>query len=228
MAEKKVRLACIASGSGTDFFSIAQAWKNGWIPEVEEVVLISTKKGAGCLEKAGVLGIKNMVVEPRDKALPESPLNDALKKLGGVDFIFLVGCVFRISMASYPFNSMPIYNIHPADPHEHGGQGMYGLVVHEHVLTQILDQIKRGWKTNDDKFYTYPTVHEVSEEYDQGSPLLQGHVEIPWPIIEDLIKKEITLKQAAEDLQKHVLPYEWQILPPAVRMAAKKILDERS
>jgi folate-dependent phosphoribosylglycinamide formyltransferase PurN len=67
----KVRLACIASGSGTDFESIAKAWKAGCIPEVSEVVLISTKKDAGCLDKADKLGIKTHIILPVKKKLPD-------------------------------------------------------------------------------------------------------------------------------------------------------------
>ncbi len=234
MSEKRVRLACIASGSGTDFNSIATAWKNGWIPEVEEVVLISTKEGAGCLEKADKLGIKTHIILPVNKELPLVDLdNEGSEILKWADLVFLVGCIVRIPVplirACAPTRHVAIYNIHPAEPHEHGGQGMYGLAVHEHVLSQIRDQIRRGMKSDEDRFYTYPTVHEVIEEYDQGNPLLQGSVKISNNIITELIQGEgKNIKDLAEKLQKHVLPYEWQMLPCAVRMAAKKILDERS
>jgi len=221
MTEKKVRLACIASGSGTDFESIAKAWKAGWIPEVEEVVLISTKEGAGCLEKADKLGIKHEIVKPTEKWLIESELKDALIKLDGASLIFLVGCIFKVDFG------LPMYNIHPADPHDHGGQGMYGLAVHEHVLNQIYDRVRRGWRSDGNKYYTYPTVHEVTPEYDKGNPLLRGCVEIPWSIITELIHGGgMNLKGLAERLQKYVLPYEWMLLPTAVRMAARKILEE--
>jgi len=231
MSEKKVRLACIASGSGTDFNSIAQAWKAGWIPEVDEVILFSTKEGAGCLEKADKLGIKTHVIVPVNKELPlVSPDNEASEILREIDLIFLVGCIVRIPILSirrFPMTRhLAIYNIHPADPKKHGGQGMFGLAVHEHVLNQILDQIKRGMITDSDRFYTYPTVHEVTPEYDKGNHLLRGCVEIPQNIIDQLIHGGgMNLEELAEQLQKHVLPYEWQILPCAVRMAARKILE---
>jgi len=231
MEEKKVRLACIASGSGTDFESIAKAWKAGWIPEVDDVILFSTKEGAGCLEKANKLGIKTHVIIPVNKELPlVNPDNAAAEILRGIDLIFLVGCIVRIPILlirRYPMTRhLSIYNIHPADPHEHGGQGMYGLAVHEHVLSQIRDQIMRGMKSEEDKFYTYPTVHEVTEEYDKGNPLLRGCVEIPKDIMSQVVHGGGTnLKDVAEQLQKHVLPYEWLMLPTAVRLAARKILE---
>jgi len=216
----KVRLACIASGSGTDFNSIAKAWKDGCIPEVSEVVLISTKEGVGCIDKAVNLGISFKIIKPFNKALPTDQLVAAGVELGGVDLIFLVGCIVKV-----PDVGIPMYNIHPADPHEHGGKYMYGLEVHIHVLRQIVDQIKRGWKKAQDRFFTYPTVHEAAREFDQGQILLQAHVEIPERIVRELMEGTLTFEEAASALQKYVLPYEWQILPCAVRLAARKILD---
>ena len=47
----RINLALIASGSGTDADSIMAAWEIGCIPEINPPLLISTKKGVGCLEK---------------------------------------------------------------------------------------------------------------------------------------------------------------------------------
>jgi len=223
--KKRVRLACIASGSGTDFYSIAKAWKDGWLPEISEVVLISTKEGAGCLEKAATLGTRSAVVTPIDKVLNKNQLAAAFDSLGGVDLIFLVGCVFWV-----PSNmGIPMYNIHPADPRKHGGQGMYGLRVHLHVLDEINDLIERGMAKATDRFFTTPTVHEVTAGYDQGKALLQAQVEIPQELVQGWVTGiyEGSDEDVAKKLQQIVLPFEWQMLPLAVRMAAKKILDQQ-
>lgn len=226
MAGKKVRLACIASGGGTDFDSIAKAWSNDQIPEVSEIVLISTKEEAGCIVKADKLGIKHMVVEPANKIILSTFVREALLELGQVDLMFLVGCVFKVDPITNDKGFLiPMYNIHPADIHEHGGDTMYGLAVHEHVLRQIRDQLIRGKKTINDRFYTFPTVHAASRKYDDGPPLLTGSVEVPTDLIVELMNQDTQIKEIAKKLQQIVLPYEWQILPTAVRMAAKKILD---
>lgn len=223
---RKLRLVCIASGSGTDFESIAAAWKAGGMPEISEVVLISTKEGAGCLEKAAALGIKSRVVTPmaddKEKFLLDDDLVKAYIALGGAHLTFLVGCIVKV-----PYTGHPLCNIHPADPHEHGGKGMYGLEVHIHVLRQIIDQIKRGWKKAQDRFFTYPTIHEAAPEFDQGQILLQAHVEIPGHIISELMQGTLTVEEAAKALQAQVLPYEWMMLPCAVRLAARKILEAK-
>lgn len=223
MSDEQVRLACIASGSGTDFESIAKAWKNGWLPEIAEVYLISTKKGAGCLEKAAALGIKYRVV-PTGHSIVAGNLEADLVDLGGVDLIFLVGCIARV-----PDIGIPMYNIHPADPRKHGGQGMYGLKVHLHVLDEINDLCERGMANPTDRFFTTPVVHEVTNKYDQGKELLRAQVEIPADLVQSWVAgtHDGNDEDVAKELQQIVLPYEWMMLPCAVRMAAKKILNQQ-
>jgi folate-dependent phosphoribosylglycinamide formyltransferase PurN len=222
----KINLALIASGSGTDANSIMDAWEAGYIPEINPPLLISTKKGAGCLEKAASHELHSYVVDYKESAHLDQ-FNTELSQLvrkALTDLIFLVGCVHKV----YPMEGMAIYNIHPADPSRHGGDKMYGLAVHQHVLEEIKDMIYRGKKKLSDNFYTYPTVHEASAEYDGGDPLLRQAVLIPNSIIKDYCQGLKAPKQAAKDLQDVVLPYEWLMLPPAVRMAARRILEKRS
>jgi len=239
MGEEQICLACIASGSGTDFESIAKAWLAGWIPEVSSIVLIATaeknKDGEelGCITKAKKQSIPYKVVVPVNKELPREELGAALEALGGVDLIFLVGCIFKIPntiTVEVMDCCIPTYNIHPADPKEHGGQGMYGLEVHMHVLTAINDKYERGMASLNDRFFTTPTVHEVVDDYDQGKELMRVQVEIPHEIVRAFVTgvfEEEGFEDIAEKLQKVVLPYEHQMLPLAVRIAAKRIIDQK-
>lgn len=224
-----INLSLIASGSGTDANSIMQAWKSSCIPEVNSVLLVSTDAKAGCLEKASKLGIPAEIVDYSESTRRQKTKKDrdatfgkkielALKR-NKINLIFLVGCIKMIPT----IERIPMYNIHPADPKEHGGCMMYGLDVHIHVLEQIRDRISRGWNESNARFFTYPTIHEASPEYDQGQILLQGHIEIPQIII-DQLSGTTSIHELAKKLQEHVLPYEWLMLPAAVRMAAKKIL----
>lgn len=218
----KVNLALVASGSGTDAKSIMQAWKLGCIPEVEKIILISTKEGAGCLEKAMASGVESFTVD-QAKLKTDVERTQAFKKNfndNKINLIFLVGCIIR--MFDY---GISMYNIHPADPKKHGGDRMYGLKVHEHVLETIMDLHNRGRIKPDDIFYSCPTIHKAVWEYDAGSILLQGQVQIPTKLIQQLLTAQIDLESAAKNLQTLVLPNEWIMLPTAVRMAAKKILD---
>ncbi|MDO8592651.1 MAG: formyltransferase family protein [bacterium] len=222
---EKVRLGLVASGSGTDANAIMSACNSGNITNAESIVLISTKPGVGCLEKARRNQVEAVVVDK--KALGSDRFRNELDRLFGIydlELIFLVGCV----VVFQPFVGFPMYNIHPADPKKHGGKKMYGLKVHEHVLLSIKDQIERGMKSiSTDRFFTYPTVHEVIADPDQGQPLIQAMVQIPPVLIHDLMSDHYALSQLAERLQKHVLPYEWLLLPCAVEMAARRILEQR-
>jgi phosphoribosylglycinamide formyltransferase-1 len=221
----RLHLALIASGSGTDADSIMTAWENGCIPEIHPPILISTKKDAGCLEKAERHGLQRMVVDFRSFADPDRFNQELAKVLQSfrTDLVFLVGCIHKI----YPVEGTAMYNIHPADPHRHGGDKMYGLAVHEHVLKEILDLLSRGKRSLKDPFYTFPTVHEVTLDYDGGDMLLRQAVRIPSNLIQDLFAGKIEITEAAKALQQWVLPYEWLMLPAAVRMAARRILEER-
>jgi phosphoribosylglycinamide formyltransferase 1 len=221
----KVNLALIASGSGTDAEAIMKAWKNGYLPEVNPPTLISTKRDAGCIEKAEALGLRFLIIDRRDhsdldgfnRTLRDTLLSDFS------DLVFLVGCILKI----FPLPGMDMYNIHPADPEKFGGQNMYGLRVHRYVLQDVMDQLYRGRKTVKDRFFTFPTVHEVDEKFDSGHHLIRQHVEIPKRLISDLTEKRFSLEEGAGELQKVVLPYEWLMLPTAVKSAARRILERR-
>lgn len=221
----RVNLVLIASGSGTDAEAIMKAWQDGCLPEVNPPTLISTKKDAGCIEKAKALGLRFIVLDRRDYADPDvfnGAIREALRSLF-TDLVFLVGCIVKIQ----PVPGMDMYNIHPADPEQFGGKNMYGLRVHEYVLQDIGDQIYRGRKTVNERFFTYPTVHEVDDQFDSGQPLYRQNVEIPKNIVSDWMDRRLSLEESAIELQKIVLPYEWLMLPTAVRSAGRRILARR-
>lgn len=220
---QKVKTVLIASGGGTDAYAIMKAYSQGYLPNVSIEALISTKEGAGCLEKAEEFGIKTIVID-RKKLGHDIDFNHALsRELRRLQckLVFLVGCVVHICPEDY----CVIYNIHPADIVKFGGKGMYGLKVHERVLENVLDLIVRGkGDVRDNIFYTYPTVHVVTKDYDSGDPLMTVAVQIPFDLLYTLVVyKTIDIKEAAKRLQEHVLPYEWAMLPAAVNIAALKI-----
>jgi phosphoribosylglycinamide formyltransferase 1 len=221
----KVNLVLIASGSGTDADAIMKAWKTGYLPEVNPPTLISTKRNAGCIEKAKALEVRVLIIDRRDHSDPDS-FNDTLRETllsNFTDLVFLVGCIVKI----FPVAGIDMYNIHPADPEQFGGQNMYGLRVHQYVLQDVLDQLYRGRKTVQDRFFTFPTVHEVDEKFDSGQHLYRQDVEISQKLINDLAAKRLSPEEGAGELQKVVLPYEWLMLPTAVKSAARRILERR-
>ena len=220
MVIEKVRVALVASCGGTDANSVMKAYKQDHLPaNCEIVVLISTKEGAGCLEKAAALGIPSVVIPRKGRKLAD--FHEEITQYWrdqNIELVFSLGCVVILPLMP----GVIIYNIHPAHPEYHGGRDMYGLAVHEHVLSTIVDKKRREWESEDHRWFTYPTVHEVTEQPDHGRPLVQLCVEIPPDIIE-LATQPGQLTEAAERLQKLVLPFEWLILPAAVSVACQKI-----
>ncbi len=224
---EKVKTLLVASGGGSDANSIMAKHDNSCLGYADVVALVSTRKGEKCLEKAGGYNIPSFTIARKDYDSIDD-FNNAFEKLVvelGIELIFLVGCIHRI----YPISGVVIKNIHPADPVKHGGDGMYGLEVHRRVILEIVDKIQRGKASEDDVFYTCPTVHEAVYDYDSGNILLQSRVVIPSRIIKSSMFYVFneTLNFQAVELQRHVLPYEWLMLPMAVEMAAKSIIDER-
>jgi len=220
-----INAGIIASGGGTDANAVMSAYKIGVMHELADLKLISTKIGAGCLEKADNNKVKHVVIEC--KAKQEVPdFNRRLRqyvKENNIQLIILAGCVWEI----YPIEEVLMINIHPADTLKYGGRHMYGLKVHERVLSDIMDVIYREIKKPEDDFETYVTVHEVGFPIDQGPVIMRAPVKIPGEIIKALNSGTISLKEAAERLQKHVLEYEWIFLPAGTRAAARKILDKK-
>lgn len=220
---KKINLILVASGSGTDARAIMSAWREGKIPNVDLKCLISTKKDAGCLEKAEELGVPSRSFHYYGQDGYSYSLNKFLREeflAEGAELVFLVGCIAKVELVT----GVKFYNIHPASLELAGGKGMYGLEPHKKVLLNIQDLIGRGRKTIKDRFFTSIIVHEVSAVFDSGPELMRINVEIPPDIITRLVKGVSSLEDCAAELQKHVLPYEWQMLPWAVNLAAGKIL----
>ncbi len=222
--EGKVRTALVISGSGTDANAVMEKYVAGFIPNIELVSLISTNRVAGGLDKARILKVTTKIFDRQENGV--AGLNALLAgyvQEEQIKLLFLLGCIVKI----YPIPGVAMWNIHPADPHDFGGNKMYGLKVHERVLENVIDLINRGKKKPGDDFFTYPTVHEATLDYDCGQPLLRAFVKIPQRIILDRLNGAIDITEAAKRLQQHVLPYEWAILPTAVNIAAMKILDEQ-
>lgn len=235
---EEIRTVLVASGSGTDANAVMTAYRKGQLlPQCEIVSLLSTKAGVGCPEKAVAHNIPSHVILRHGMFEPEDG-GDARKKTqedfesevsqwlwdNEVQLVFLLGCIHRMPANCLACGSgrlVMMYNIHPADPLAHGGQGMYGLEPHKHVLAEILDWITRGQRREEDKFFTYPTVHRVTVGYDQGSALLAVAVPVPPSLI---YEAQTDLEQAATKLQQVVLPHEHLMLPAAVNLACHQLM----
>nr|NKQ94695.1 phosphoribosylglycinamide formyltransferase [Escherichia coli] len=84
---------------------------------------------------------------------------DELKQRG-IDFIVLAGFLWKIPAALIQAYPNRIINIHPALLPKYGGRGMYGMNVHNAVISA-------GEKESG------ITIHYVNEHFDEGAPIFQ-------------------------------------------------------
>ncbi len=228
--QEKIKIGLVASGGGTDANSVMVAFRNGQLlSECDIVGLLSTKADAGCLEKAAAHDIPTRVIERHGRPVPGKGQADFEAEVSQwfleneIQLVFLLGCIHRMPTNCWLKDHsarVVMYNIHPALPREHGGKGMYGLKPHKHVLAEVIDRLDRGQASPGEHFFTFPTVHEVTSEYDQGGVLLQAAVPIPSLLIG---QARTDLEAAAKKLQDIVLPIEHLMLPTAVNIAARLI-----
>lgn len=201
MAEnKKIRIAVLVSGGGTNLQALIDAEKNGIIKNGEIVLVVSSNPDAYALTRAANAGIPGVTVSKKELGSQESfeaGIVSALEEYG-VELIVLAGFM---SILSADFTSRypeKIINVHPALIPSFCGKGMYGLHVHEAALAY-------GVKV------TGATVHFVNEIPDGGRIIRQKAV-------------YIEPDDTPETLQKRVMrEAEWIILPEAVEQVCAEL-----
>lgn len=201
--KKLVKIAVFVSGGGTNLQALIDAQNNSVINSGKISLVVSSKQDAFALERAKNAGIKTEVVV-KQKGIQsqfEESLLQVLKE-NNIDLIVLAGFMCILSENFVKQYSDRIINVHPSLIPSFCGVGFYGLKVHDAVL-------EKGVKV------TGATVHFVNEIPDGGKIILQKAVDV----------KD---NDTAEILQKRVMEEaEWQILPEAVELVCKEILEER-
>lgn len=191
-----LKLGILASGKGSNFSAILSAIREGRL-DAEVKILISNRRRAGALGIASESGIPAIHISPRifpDSVRYDQKIVEELEKQA-VDFVVLAGYLKLLTSAFVRHYRNRILNIHPALLPAFGGQGMYGINVHQAV-------VKRGCKISG------ATVHLVDELYDHGPIIIQKSVPVYY-------------EDAPEDLAARVLEIEHQILPEALQYFAR-------
>ncbi|MBS1720645.1 MAG: phosphoribosylglycinamide formyltransferase [Armatimonadetes bacterium] len=140
--------------SGSNMAAIIRACQSGNL-EAQVGVVVAPRDDAPARTNAESLGVPTVVIEPG-----EAYGERLLVPLNGCDVVCLAGYLRLLPdevLRAFPGR---VLNIHPALLPRHGGQGMYGIKVHEAVL-------RDGDKESG------CTVHRVTSEYDKGEILLQ-------------------------------------------------------
>ena len=201
---KKIKVAVLVSGGGTNLGALIAAEKKGIITSGEISLVISNKVGAYALERAKVVGIEALTVTKAECGSQEAFEDRLLEELRsrGIELIVLAGFMAILSEKFTSAYKDRIINVHPSLIPSFCGKGFYGLRVHEAAL-------EYGVKV------TGATVHYVNEIPDGGRIILQKSVEI-----QDGDTPELLQKRVMEEA-------EWIILPKACELVSKKLLAER-
>lgn len=190
------KLGVLASGNGTDLSAIYQEMDEGKMPGIEVAVVISNKEDAPVLEKARARNIKAVFVDPKGKSKEEYDEELVrLMKEAGVDLVCLIGYMKILTPTFVRAFPRHIINVHPSLLPKYGGNGWYGMKVHEAVLAN-------GEKESG------MTIHYVDIGVDSGAMILQEKV-------------AIEPGETPETLRAKVLELEKKAYPEAVRMIYK-------
>jgi len=194
------RIAILVSGRqgrGSNMQAIAAACASGQINGQVAVVIGSADSPA--LALAQELGLPTQVVLSRGitSRIGEEFYSDALRLAldnAQTDLVCLAGYMRKVPETVVAEYAGRLMNIHAALLPAFGGQGMYGIHIHEAVLAY-------GAKVSG------CTVHFVDEHYDTGPIILQSAV----PVEED---------DTPETLAARVLVAEHETYPRAVALFA--------
>ena len=199
-AERKIRIAVLVSGGGTNLQALIDAVSAGNLTSGKIVAVISNKPGAYALTRAEKAGIPAKVVESRGRSQAEfeKGLTAALEE-AGAEIIVLAGFLRILSPEFTRKYEKRIINIHPALIPSFCGEGFYGLRVHEAALA-------KGVKV------TGATVHFVNEIPDGGEIIDQEPVRVEEGDTPEILQRRV-MEQA-----------EWKILPRAVEKVCASLL----
>ncbi|MEN6391250.1 MAG: phosphoribosylglycinamide formyltransferase [Syntrophomonas sp.] len=163
MEPKRIRLAVLASGRGSNFDAIYQAAQSGEL-DAEIAVLVSDNPGAPALGKARERGIEALAIKPADFAnrdLYEQQIVAYLQRRE-VDLVVLAGYMRLVGPGFLKAFRHRLVNIHPA------------LLPSFTGLNAQKQAVEYGVR------FSGCTVHIVDEGMDTGPIILQAVVPV-WP-----------------------------------------------
>lgn len=192
-----LRIGVLVSGGGTNLQAILDGINNGTIRDAQVVTVVSNRKKAYALERAGSQGIDATWISPvsyENRDLFTQALIEHFKNMA-VDLVVLAGYLVVLDQCFIEVFRNRIINIHPSLIPSFCGEGFYGLHVHEAA-------INRGVKI------TGATVHFVDEGTDTGPIIAQKAV-------------DVQVGDTPETLQRRVMEEaEWTLLPMAINEIA--------
>ena len=189
---RRARIAILISGRGSNMVALADATREGKIPNAEVAVVISDQANAGGLAKAGERGIETLVIERRGRSREEHD-REVVAALNArqIDLVCLAGYMRVLSGEFLDAFPRCILNIHPSRLPSFPG------------LDAQKQALESGAKMSG------CTVHFVDATLDGGPIIAQREV----PVLED---------DTVESLSARILIEEHQLYAEAVTIVLSK------
>ena len=161
-----LRLGVLASHQGTNFQTIVDACAEGSL-NAEVIALICNNSKAPVMERAVRMEVPtyhlSAATHPQESAL-DTAIHEHLTT-ARVQLVVLAGYMKKLGPLVLNKFAGRIINVHPSLLPKHGGQGYFGMRVHEAVIA-----------AGDRE--TGATVHHVTEQYDEGAAIRQKSIAV--------------------------------------------------
>jgi len=186
------RIVIFASGSGTNAENLIKFFHNRENASVIQV--LTNNPHAKVLNRAKKLKVSALSFNKIAFKETDDVLN--ILKASQPDIIVLAGFLWKFP--EHILNVFPnkVINIHPALLPKYGGKGMYGMHVHEAVVSNKETE-------------TGISIHYVNEHYDEGAIIFQA-------------KCEVNSNDTAEDVATKIHALEMEHFPKVVDKLLKK------
>ena len=194
-----MKLGFLASHGGSNMQAIIDQCLSGTI-EGKPVILICNNPNAIAVERARDAQLTVEILNGRTHADQDQLDRQMEKSLleAGVDLVVLAGYMKKIGPTTLSTFSNRILNIHPSLLPKFGGQGMFGIRVHEAVVAAGESQ-------------SGATVHLIDNGYDRGKIIRQAML-------------KVDTSDTPATLQKRVLELEHILYPDTIaEIASGKI-----
>lgn len=188
--KKKPSLVMMGSGEGSTIRSLCEAAKTGDLSvQIKALVTDQAQSGIPLIGKEYSIPVFILPFMKDKKEEWDQKLLSVLQK-NSPDLIVLAGFLRKIGPKVLSGFQNRIINSHPALLPEFGGEGMYGLKVHQAVLEAKKKQ-------------TGLTVHLVDADYDTGKHLVQETIDVLPE--EDPLSLQARVKRREKQLYKETI-----------------------
>ena len=163
----KKKLAVFASGRGSHLTNLFQAIERGDIL-ADIGLVVSDVEDSGAAQFAEARAIPLLLVGAKHASGAGARNQRILEALTfhAIDWVLCLGYLKKVGANIVEQYAGKIINIHPSLLPKFGGQGMYGINVHQAVIDA-------------GESVSGATVHYINEAYDEGAIIAQATVDVP-------------------------------------------------